>query len=444
MIAGRIWVATVAFLATLAATPPPADDGLRPMERAQAHQMLRETRQEIEKYYFDPKFAGIDLAKAYATADERISRSKSLPDALSAIAQFTIELGDSHTYFIPPQQTVKVDYGWAMQMVGDVCYIVTVKPGSDAARQGVRRGDRIETVNGYPPTRNNLWQLNYMFKTLRPQPGLHVVLRTPNGVTRELNLEAEVHRHARITDVNSDLGRQQIELDNERVRSTRKSLFVPIEPDVLIWRLPSFAVEESAIAYGLRMATHRLALVIDVRGNGGGAERALLALIGGLSHSDITVGTIRGRDGDKPLAARGAGAGAFDGRLAVLVDSWSGSASELLARTVQLSNRGTVFGDRTSGSVMRGRLSTLTAGYGEYRALFGISVTTADVVMSDAGRLERGGVTPDVEIMPSEADLASGHDPVLAKALTFLGHPTDAEHAGALSEAFREAEMNAR
>jgi C-terminal processing protease CtpA/Prc len=405
--------------------------------------MLRATREEIEKYYFDPKFGGFDLAQAYVTAEERVDRSRSLPDALSAIAQFAMDLRDSHTYFIPPRQTAKVDYGWTMQMIGDACYVVAVKPGSDAARQAVGVGDRVEAVNGYRPARNNLWQLRYMFQVLRPQPGLHVELLSVNGVARELDLAAAVKPRPSITDLYSDGGLQQVATEFERFSDTGKSLFVTVEPDVLVWKLPSFSVEEHDIASGIRMAQRGKALILDLRGNGGGAESMLLALVGALNRQDVTVGKAHGREGDKPLIARGAGASAYDGRLVVLVDSWSASASELLARTVQLTSRGTVLGDHTAGSVMEGRFSPMSAAQGEYRALFGIVVTKADILMSDGGRLERVGVTPDVEILPSTADLAGGRDPALAKALELLGHPTDAKHAGALLQGYRDAHMRA-
>lgn len=62
-------------------------------------------------------------------------------------------------------------------------------------------------------------------------------------------------------------------------------------------------------------------------------------------------------------------------------------------------------------------------------ALYGVSITNADVIMPDGTRLEGRGVTPDALVLPTAADLAAGSDPVLAMALTMAGYPTDAARA---------------
>jgi C-terminal processing protease CtpA/Prc len=63
---------------------------------------------------------------------------------------------------------------------------------------------------------------------------------------------------------------------------------------------------------------------------------------------------------------------------------------------------------------------------------YGVSVTDADLVMADGGRLEGVGVLPDELILPTASDLAAGRDPVLARALTLAGAPLGAAEAGAL------------
>ena len=73
----------------------------------------------------------------------------------------------------------------------------------------------------------------------------------------------------------------------------------------------------------------------------------------------------------------------------------------------------------------------LPAANGELRLIpYGLSVTTADMIMTDGKSLERAGVTPDELLLPSQADLAAGRDPVLARAITLLGGVMDPVAAG--------------
>ena len=98
---------------------------------------------------------------------------------------------------------------------------------------------------------------------------------------------------------------------------------------------------------------------------------------------------------------------------------------------MQLENRGTVIGDRSSGSVME------ALGYGYSQGVetiisYGFSVTEADLVMKDGKSLEHLGVTPDEIILPTGRDLAAGQDPVLARAVELAGGKIDPTQAGKL------------
>ncbi len=64
---------------------------------------------------------------------------------------------------------------------------------------------------------------------------------------------------------------------------------------------------------------------------------------------------------------------------------------------------------------------------------YGAVITNADVIMADGKSLEKVGVTPDEVILPTANDLASEHDPVLARAMGLVGTEIEPKEAGALS-----------
>jgi len=56
---------------------------------------------------------------------------------------------------------------------------------------------------------------------------------------------------------------------------------------------------------------------------------------------------------------------------------------------------------------------------------YGISVTSADILMTDGVSLERRGVVPDDVQVPTPEDLAAGRDPVMAYAIKLAGGDID-------------------
>jgi C-terminal processing protease CtpA/Prc len=406
-------------------------------DRKRIETMLERVRDEISDRFYDSTFHGVDLRAAYDSAAARIQSATAIDRALAAVAQFTLDLHDSHTFFVPPQRTVWVEYGWDMAMVGDTCFVVYVSRGSDAEHQGVLPGDIVLSLNGYPPTRDNLWQLLYLYRVLQPQRSLHAVLRSPGAAVRTLDIAAAVHERKPLMDLTGVDGGGDIARlirDAEKAEEDLRPAVVEYGGEILIWKLPTFAVPSENIRSVLKRARQRKTLVLDLRGNSGGPVGALLALVGQFSRDSVILGIQRERHRQTPITARGAGDNAFGGQLLVLVDSRSASASEILARGVQLNQRGRVLGDRTAGAVMRGNYRPFMQGV-QIAVFYGLSVTDADLVMSDGGRLEGVGVLPDELILPTASDLAAGRDPVLARAVTLAGAPLGAAEAGVLLKA---------
>lgn len=429
----RILLACLAAAGHFAA-PPARTQQLDDFDRRRIGTMLEVARDAIAEHYYDSTFHGLNLAARYDTAAARIRAATDIDHALAAVAQFALDLRDSHTFFVPPQRTVSVEYGWDMAMVGDTCFVVAVDAGSDAARQGVHPGDAVLAVGGFVPTRDNLVQLLYLYRIVRPQRSLRTTLRPPGAEPRTLDLAATIREGKRILDLTGmDGGEDIVRLIRDAAKSAEemRDEVVDVGDSTLVWRFPTFAVAPRQIDDVIDRARKKRTLILDLRGNSGGPVRVLTALMGRLNREAVTIGIERERRAQRPLVAKGAGDEAFTGQLIVLVDSRSASASELTARVVQLTKRGRVLGDRTAGAVMRARYHGHRSGT-QTVVFYGINVTDADLEMTDGGRLENVGVVPDEVILPTAADLASGRDPVLARAVTLAGRAISATDAGTL------------
>jgi carboxyl-terminal processing protease len=417
------------LLAIFAAAPRTARAQTLDFERQRGRMMLETIKDDIKSNYYDPKFRGIDLDARFKKAEEEIKAAKDVGQIVAAIAQALLDFHDSHTYYIPPQRVFKVEYGWRMQMIGDKCYVSAVKPGSDAAAKGLKEGDLLLSVNGFKPTRDSMWILDYYYKALSPQPQVQLVAQSPDGKVRSLDVQAKVEERRQI--VGADIYAMIREDEMEAYR--RRHTLEEFGTDVTIWKMPEFDLSKDKIDEAMGKVKKRKALILDLRGNGGGSEITMLRLLGHLFDHDVKVGDIKTRQESKPIVAKTLGADNFKGKVVVLIDSNSASASEVVARVVQLEKRGTVVGDRSAGAVMRGRHIPHQQGQGHGTVLdYGVSVTDADLIMTDGKSLEGTGVVPDTIILPGPGDLAAKRDPVLSHAASLVGLELSAEKAGTL------------
>jgi C-terminal processing protease CtpA/Prc len=401
------------------------------IQRERGSSMLKAIKSEIKKNYYDPNYRGLDLDKLFQEADEMVKQAESPGQIFGIIALTVMNLDDSHTAFIPPAWSVRVEYGWQMQMFGDECRVVAVKPGSDAMVKGIKPGDLVLQVEGVKPTRESIWKIQYLYNTLRPQPGLRVVIQKPKGEPQQFELMAKTTQRKKVTDLTDYNDYMRLILEEQKSAYLNTHRFYEVKDETLIWKMPQFDLAPEKIDEVMSKVRDKKALILDLRGNPGGYEVTLLRLIGNLFDKDIKVGDLVGREKSKPIVAKTRGDKTFRGQVVVLVDSESGSSAELLARVVQLEKRGTVIGDRSSGAVLRARQLSRTEGL-DTVFFYGLSVTINDLVMSDGKSLEKSGVTPDELLLPTSSDLAGNLDPVLARAAELVGLKLSAEKAGAL------------
>jgi carboxyl-terminal processing protease len=424
VVIGVILINSAQFCSTQAITPA---------QRDEAQRMLRDVAEDVRQNYYDRNFHGVDWDAKVREASGKIDKADSLNRALTAIAAALDSLSDSHTFFLPPERPYVNDYGFEMQMIGSRCYVTHVRPDSDAEKKGIKPGDEIETLNGYTPTRETFQRMHYLFWILRPQPGFNLRIRSVAGEEREVDVLAKFVPHSKVVDLyemnysefSRDIGDQYNRLG---IRYAHRDY------DVLMVRLPIFyPFQLDAVDSILSKTEGFKAVIFDLRGNPGGSAEMVQSLLGAILDHKVKIADRVERNKTTPMQTEHH-FHPFTGKVAVLVDSQSASASEIFARVVQLEKRGTVLGDGSSGMVMEALQFHHTT-QGEKRdnyILYGSEVTHADLIMTDGKSLERTGVAPDLAVLPTASDLANGRDPVLAKAAELVGVTITPEDAGKL------------
>ena len=147
-------------------------------------------------------------------------------------------------------------------------------------------------------------------------------------------------------------------------------------------------------------------LIMDLRGNGGGALSEAIALTGLFIRTGpvvqvkFTNGTEIDRDPDPAIN--------YDGPLAVLVDNNSASASEIFAGAIQDYNRGLILGEPTFGKGTVQNLVNLNNHHDSDVDLGELKLTIAQFFRVNGDSTQYRGVTPDITWNISEPDNESG------------------------------------
>jgi len=407
----------------------PAGETLNTKEAKQIREMglamLGEMKEILEERYYDPKFRGVDLKASFQAAKDKIKTLNYNWQIFRVLAKFLLDLDDSHTRFILPPRTDHFEYGFTTQMFGFKCLVVTVKKGSDAEAKGLRVGDEILNIGPFTPTRRDLWKIIYQIYKLSPARTVDLRVRNLDGQESQITVAA----------------RTMTDKEFQEERKKRKD-DKPVEPfkcqeinaELIACKLYTFSIRTNQIDKMMKEIGQHKKLILDLRGNSGGYVATEKYLTSYLFDHEVKMAEEITRKKTEVRMSGSKKDKAFKGELIILVDSNSASASEMLARVVQLEQRGKIIGDATSGALMTsitvglfGRLSAFTS--------FAITpylmnVTIGDIIMKDGNRVEGVGVMPDESIVPTGLALRLKVDPILALAATRLGANLTPEQAG--------------
>ncbi|MCX7799550.1 MAG: S41 family peptidase [Fimbriimonadales bacterium] len=420
----RAAVLLASLLATLTLAPlaRPQARAAEPFGPAVKEAVLQRVEEILTRNAYVP---GVDFSKwpeIVATEKQALDEAKDEAGFVQAVNRAFRRLGISHIVLATPKaaqarrERKAIGIGVGLQREEGGLRVINLFPQSPAAEAGIQLGDVIVEVDGQPAT-----DLNQLSGEEGQQ--LKLKVRKVDGKSVDLAL-------------------------------TRRA-FSTILPDTLRWvdgetavlKVHSFdrGYDRQNIERLIDEAKNAKQLILDLRGNGGGAVANFMHLLAQFLPQDTPVGTFvsrrmveryveetKGDPTDLRAIARWSDSKVkpsrtnrkpFAGRVAVLVDRRSGSASEIVAAALQEHLDAPVVGTPSAGAVLVSVMASLPGG-------FQLQYPISDYVTMEGVRLEGTGVRPTLEVAPPRF---GEPDHAVAKAAALL------ERARLREERFRSA-----
>jgi carboxyl-terminal processing protease len=388
----------------------------------------------VNESYYDPKFGGVDWAALQDTYRLRLNDTKDNEHLRQLLGAMLGELQRTHFAILPresavfnPAERVRIGAAGAeCAWIDDQPVITEIDPDSPAAQTGLRPGDAVLKVNGMDlapgiaalakagvsPARTALFVTGFVESRLSAAAGTKVQMEVsgPDGATREIALTCGP-RAGLWSDPIGNYPSMPIHFEArhepEGVAYLRFGVFSPqVMKDIRAF-LRSLRPDEG--------------LIIDLRGNPGGVSVMASGIAGFISKDEFSMGTMHLREGQMVFEVYPQ-EHAFTGPVAVLIDGRSASTSEIFAAGLQESHRARVFGEHSAGAALPSSFKTLPTG-----DLFQYAI--ADIKTPQGALLEGQGVTPDVVILRSRAELAARVDSVVAAASAWLAQVRNSGNA---------------
>jgi carboxyl-terminal processing protease len=326
--------------------------------------------------------------------------------AFAAVAQMAASLNEGHTYFVPPEAFAQEGKepqlsGIGVEVTGRTApfTITDVVSGGPAARAGVKPGETITAVNGCPAQSLDTEQLSQL-------------IRGKAGTTVQITL--------------GEAGG-----GNQQVTITRADVTFPlIETQLLpnhlgLVRLHSFPGGSTKLQDGHTAAQDLAgdlvsfrsggvtAWILDLRGDPGGEVTGLQAIAGVLLPPGPICSFVD-RKGTRQTIRTDGSRVATPPLKAVLVDGGTASAAEILTSAIQEEGVAQVVGTKTAGIANGAELEPLPNGAG-------LSITHFQTYTVDGTALNGEGVSPNIVVDRTQADVTSGVDPQLERAEQVAG-----------------------
>jgi|SRR4051794_37528701 hypothetical protein len=116
---------------------------------------------------------------------------------IAAISSVPFQLNDSHTYFIPPGRSVRVDYGFEAGPFASDILVYKVKKGSPADEARLQPGDKIIGVDGFAAKRDNYFVMMRYFEFLNPATELTLQVLRGSEASRTVKIPTRMDVHGK-------------------------------------------------------------------------------------------------------------------------------------------------------------------------------------------------------------------------------------------------------
>ena len=300
-------------------------------------QMQRQPQMAPQATSIDAELQKLLVAEGAISAlyVEDVDEKKIVEQAIKGM----LEELDPHSTYLTPEENDKSNetlmgsfegIGVQFNMVEDTLFIVQPIPDGPSERVGIMAGDRIVTVNDTAIAGVKMSQESIM-KRLRGPKGTKVDLGINRRGVNEL-------LHFIVT--------------RDKIPVNTVDAAYMIRPGIGYIKISSFGattIEEFESKLSELRGKGATQLILDLQGNGGGLLMAAVGLANEFLGRDQMVVYTEGKRSPRSgyLAD---GRGRFrDGKLVVLIDEYSASASEIVSGAVQDWDRATIVGRRSFG-----------------------------------------------------------------------------------------------
>ena len=351
----------------------------------------------------DPKKV---LLKRYKNKIRRIQQQKE--DDIFSIAINTLtNQFDPHSAYLSPRSAEDFDMNMSLKLEGigallgaddDYTKIVSLVPGGPAEKSGeILPEDKITRIRQIDSKEKEYvdvvgWRIDEVVDLIRGKSGTKVEIEF-------ISSDSADNTRKLVT-----LTREEIKLEDRAAKS--KIIETKEGNKIGIIDLPSFYIDFNA--YQNRDLDYRSsssdvedilldfnnkdvdAVILDLRNNGGGALIEANKIVGLFVSSGPTVQVKYKTGYIQPYGASKAKQ-AWQKPLAVLVNRYSASASEIVAGAIQDYKRGIVLGQRTFGKGTVQSLDSISKGQ--------VKITESKYYRVDGSSTQNKGVLPDIELL---------------------------------------------